>query len=132
MTSSAPWLSLAIWIPIVAGCIVLATGSDKHAQEARWIALAGAVGGFLVTLPLVAGFDTHTSAMQFVEPPRVWIERFNVKYHVGVDGISVIFVLLNSLVTVLVVAAAWESVQTRVAQYLAAFLIMSGLLNGTF
>jgi NADH-quinone oxidoreductase subunit M len=132
MTSSAPWLSLSIWIPIVAGCIVLATGSDKHAREARWIALAGAVVGLLVTLPLVTGFDTRTSAMQFVEPPRVWIERFNVKYHVGVDGISVLFILLNSFVTVLVVAAAWESVQNKVAQYLAAFLIMSGLLNGTF
>jgi NADH-quinone oxidoreductase subunit M len=132
MTPSAPWLSLAIWIPIVAGCIVLATGSDRYAREARWIALAGAVVGFLVTLPLVTGFDPHTSAMQFVEPPRVWIERFNVKYHVGVDGISVLFILLNSFVTILVVAAAWESVQKKVAQYLAAFLVMSGLLNGTF
>jgi NADH-quinone oxidoreductase subunit M len=131
MISSAPWLSLAIWIPIVAGCIVLATG-DRHSRESRWIALAGAAIGFLVTLPLVAGFDPHTSAMQFVEPARTWIARFNVKYHVGVDGISVLFVLLNSFVTVLVVAAAWESVQNKVAQYLAAFLIMSGLLNGTF
>jgi NADH-quinone oxidoreductase subunit M len=132
MHSSAPWLSLAIWIPIVAGCIVLATGSDRHAREARWIALAGAVVGLLVTLPLVTGFDTRTSAMQFVEPPRVWIERFNVKYHVGVDGISVLFILLNSFITVLVVAAGWESVREKVAQYMAAFLIMSGLLNGTF
>ncbi|HZR67954.1 MAG TPA: NADH-quinone oxidoreductase subunit M [Burkholderiales bacterium] len=131
MTSSAPWLSLAIWIPIVAGCIVLATG-DRHSRESRWIALAGAAIGFLVTLPLVAGFDPNTSAMQFVEPARTWIARFNVKYHVGVDGISVLFVLLNSFITVLVVAAAWESVQNKVAQYLAAFLIMSGLLNGTF
>src|SRR3954468_2111903 len=132
MTSSVPWLSLAIWIPIVAGCIVLATGSDRHAREARWIALAGAIIGLLVTLPLVTGFDTGTSAMQFVEPPRVWIERFRVNYHVGVDGISVLFIVLNSFITVLVVAAARESVQTKVAQYLAAFLIMSGLLNGTF
>src|SRR5581483_10422971 len=131
MISSAPWLSLAIWIPIVAGCIVLATG-DRHSRESRWIALAGAAIGFLVTLPLVAGFDPNTSAMQFVEPARTWIARFNVKYHVGVDGISVLFVLLNSFITVLVVAAAWESVQNKVAQYLAAFLIMSGLLNGTF
>ena len=131
MTSSAPWLSLAVWLPIVAGGIVLATGSDRHARQARWIALAGAVVGLLVTLPLVTGFDARASAMQFVEL-RPWIERFNINYHLGVDGISVLFILLNSFITVLVVVAGWESVQTKVAQYMAAFLIMSGLLNGTF
>jgi NADH-quinone oxidoreductase subunit M len=131
MASSTPWLSLAIWIPIVAGCIVLATGSDRHAREARIIALAGAVLGLLVALPLLTEFDTVTSAMQFVER-RVWIERFNVNYHLGVDGISVLFILLNSFTTLLVVAAGWQSVQTKVAQYMSAFLIMSGLLNGTF
>src|SRR5438105_3261463 len=104
MHSSVPWLSLAIWIPIVAGGLVLATGSDRRAREARWIALAGAVVGLLVTLPLATGFDTQMSAMQFVEPPRPWIERFNVYYSVGVDGISVLFILLNSFITVLVVA----------------------------
>jgi NADH-quinone oxidoreductase subunit M len=131
MASSTPWLSLAIWIPIVAGCIVLATGSDRHAREARMIALSGAILGLLVSLPLVADFDTATSAMQFVER-RAWIARFNVNYHLGVDGISVLFILLNSFTTVLVVAAGWQSVQTKVAQYMSAFLIMSGLLNGTF
>jgi NADH-quinone oxidoreductase subunit M len=131
MASSTPWLSLAIWIPIVAGCIVLATGSDRHAREARIIALAGAVLGLLVALPLLTEFDTVTSVMQFVER-RVWIERFNVNYHLGVDGISVLFILLNSFTTLLVVAAGWQSVQTKVAQYMSAFLIMSGLLNGTF
>jgi NADH-quinone oxidoreductase subunit M len=127
----APWLSLAIWIPILAGIAVMATGGDRNARVARAIALLGAVVGFLVTIPLYAGFDATTSAMQFVETVP-WIPRFNVNYHLGVDGISVLFVLLNSFVTVLVVIAGWEVIQSRVSQYMAAFLIMSGLLNGVF
>src|SRR5438874_11472008 len=97
----------------------------------RWIALAGSVLGFLVTLPLYSGFDASTSAMQFVEL-HPWIERFNINYHLGVDGISLLFVLLNSFITILVVIAGWTVIESRVAQYFAAFLIMSGLLNGVF
>ncbi len=124
------WLSLAVWVPIVAGLIVLAVG-DRNLREARGIALLGASVGFLVTIPLVTGFQTGTSAMQFVEL-NPWIPRFNVNYHLGVDGISVLFILLNSFITVLVVIAGWEVIRSRVAQYMAAFLVMSGLLNGTF
>ncbi len=124
------WLSLAVWVPIVAGLVVLAVG-DRNLREARWVALLGAVAGFLVTIPLVTGFQTGTSAMQFVEL-EPWIPRFNVNYHLGVDGISVLFILLNSFITVLVVIAGWEVIRSRVAQYMAAFLVMSGLLNGTF
>jgi NADH-quinone oxidoreductase subunit M len=124
------WLSLAIWVPIVAGLVVLGVG-DRNLREARWMALLGAVIGFLVTIPLVTGFRTGTSAMQFVELAP-WIPRFNVNYHLGVDGISVLFILLNSFITVLVVIAGWEVVREKVAQYMAAFLVMSGLLNGTF
>jgi len=124
------WLSLAIWVPIFAGLTVLAVG-DRNLREARWTALLGAVIGFLVTIPLVTGFQTGTSAMQFVELTP-WIPRFNVNYHLGVDGISVLFILLNSFVTVLVVIAGWEVIREKVAQYMAAFLVMSGLLNGTF
>src|SRR6266699_945218 len=131
MPPSAPWLSLAVWVPIVAGLAVLATGSDRNARQARIIALIGAVLGFVVTIPLVAGFDTGTSAMQFAEKTP-WIERFNVNYHLGVDGISVLFILLNSFITVLVVIAGWEVIRDKVAQYMAAFLVMSGLLNGSF
>src|SRR3989475_9569223 len=94
------WLSLAIWVPIVAGLIVLAVG-DRNLREARGISLLGAIVGFLVTVPLVTGFQTGTSAMQFVEL-NPWIPRFNVNYHLGVDGISVLFILLNSFITVLV------------------------------
>ena len=124
------WLSLSVWVPIVAGLIVLAVG-DRNPREARVISLLGAIVGFLVTIPLVTGFQTETSAMQFVELAP-WIPRFNVNYHLGVDGISVLFILLNSFITVLVVLAGWEVIRSRVAQYMAAFLVMSGLLNGTF
>ena len=115
-----PYLSLAIWVPIVAGLAVLAVGRDgeRSAALTRWIALIGAVTGFLVTIPLYTRFDLSTSAMQFVELTE-WITRFGIHYHVGVDGISVLFILLNSFVTVLVVWSAWEVIQTRVARGLA-------------
>ena len=131
MTHTVPLLSYAIWVPIVAGLLVLATGGDRNAALQRWLALAGALTGFLVTLPLYANFDLKSSGMQFVELAP-WIEQFNVHYHLGVDGISLLFVLLNSFITVLVVIAGWSVIGTRVAQYLASFLILSGLLNGVF
>jgi NADH-quinone oxidoreductase subunit M len=124
-------LSLAIWLPIVFGTVLLALGRDEHASAVRWVALAVAVLGFIVTLPLVTGFDTATAAMQFVEKAS-WIERFNVHYHLGVDGISVWFVLLTAFITIVVVISAWEVIQERVNQYMGAFLILSGLLIGVF
>ena len=126
-----PYLSLSIWVPILAGLAVLVLHRDNDAQRARWVALAGALAGFLVTLPLFTHFDTTTSALQFVERAE-WIPRFDVWYFLGVDGISVLFVILNSFMTLLVVWAGWEVIQSRVAQYMAAFLIMSGLINGAF
>ncbi len=126
-----PYLSIAIWVPIAAGLAVLAVGSDRDASRARWIALVGALVGFLVTLPLWWHFDPRTSDMQFVEHGE-WIPRFDIHWFVGVDGISMLFVLLNSLMTLLVVWSAWEVIETRVAQYMAAFLIQSGLINGAF
>lgn len=129
--SNYPLLSLAIWIPIVAGLVVLATGNDRNAPLARMLALLGAFAGFVVTLPLWSGFNMDTSSMQFVELSS-WIPRFNINYHLGVDGISMLFVILNSFVTIIVVAAGWEVIQEKVAQYNAAFLIMSGLMNGIF
>ncbi len=128
---SYPLLSLAIWIPIFAGLLVLATGSDRNAPMARVIALCGAILGLLVTFPLYSAFDSGTSAMQFVELAP-WIPRFNINYHLGVDGISMLFVILNSFITVMVVLAGWQVVENKVAQYNAAFLIMSGLMNGIF
>ena len=126
-----PYLSLAIWVPIVAGLAVLAVGRDRDAGAARWIALTGAIAGFLLTLPLWLHFDAGTSNMQFVERGE-WIPRFDIHYFLGVDGISMLFVLLNSAMTLFVVWSAWEVIQTRVAQYMASFLIQSGLINGAF
>ena len=131
MMHELPLLSLAIWVPIIAGVAVLFTGGDRNAQTARVIALIGAVIGFLVTIPLYTGFNTQFGGFQFVH--RVpWIESFNVYYHLGIDGISLLLILLNSLTTVLVIIAGWQVIQSRVAQYMAAFLILSGLMNGVF
>ena len=97
-----PLLSLAIWVPIVAGLAVLTTGSDRHAPVARVVALAGAVLGFLVTIPLYTGFQLSARGFQFIEI-KPWIETFRVNYHLGIDGISLLLILLNSFTTVLVV-----------------------------
>ncbi|MFN3594458.1 MAG: NADH-quinone oxidoreductase subunit M [Thiobacillaceae bacterium] len=125
-------LSLTIWVPIVAGVLLLALGGDdRRADGVRALALIGALLGLAVAFPLWTGFDKATHAMQFVE--RVsWIPAFNIHYHLGVDGISMPFVLLNSFTTVLVVLAGWVVIREKVAQYMAAFLIQSGLLNGVF
>ena len=124
-------LSLAIWLPIVFGAGLLAFGRDENARGVRWIALVGAVASFLVTLPLYSRFDIGTPAMQFVEKAD-WIDRFNVNYHLGVDGISLWMVLLTSFITVVVVISAWEVITERVNQYMGAFLILSGLMIGVF
>ena len=124
-------LSLAIWTPIAFGVVLLALGRDEQAGAVRWLALVGAVISFLVTLPLYGGFKLGTAAMQFVESAP-WIERFNVNYHLGVDGISFWFVLLTAFINVVVVIAGWEAITTRVNQYMGAFLILSGLMIGVF
>ncbi len=131
MIFGLPVISVAIWLPILFGILVLATGDDKNAPLARLLALVGSVLGFLVTLPLYTGFDTTTSNMQFVEL-HDWINRFNIHYYLGVDGISMLFILLNSFFTVIVVLAGWKVIEKRVAQYMAAFLVMSGVVNGVF
>ena len=124
-------LSLAIWTPIIFGVVLLAFGRDDQARLVRWIALIGAIVSFLVTLPLYSGFELGTAAMQFVEQAP-WIERFNVNYHLGVDGISLWFVLLTAFINVVIVIAGWEVITRRVNQYMGAFLILSGLMIGVF
>jgi NADH-quinone oxidoreductase subunit M len=124
-------LSIAIWLPIAVGVLLLALGRDEQAGMVRWIALIGAIAAFLVTIPLATGFDRGTAAMQFVEN-LAWIDRFNVRYHLGIDGISVWFVLLTAFITVIVVVSAWEVITERVNQYMGAFLILSGLMVGVF
>jgi NADH-quinone oxidoreductase subunit M len=123
-------LSLAIWVPIIGALPLLALGSERR-ELVRWLALAVAIAGFAVTVPLYIHFDNQLATMQFVELAP-WIPRFNVQYFLGVDGISVLFILLNAFITILVVLAGWEVIEEKVAQYMAAFLIMSGLMNGIF
>jgi NADH-quinone oxidoreductase subunit M len=129
--TSLPLLSLAIWMPILAGILVLFTGDDKNASSARWIALLGALVAFAVTIPLYTGFNIADGGFQFQEGYS-WIPTFNIHYHLGADGIAVPLILLTSFTTILVVIAGWEVIQKRVAQYMASFLIMSGLMIGVF
>jgi NADH-quinone oxidoreductase subunit M len=124
-------LSAAIWLPIAFGVVLLALGRDDQVRMVRWVAFVGALVSFLVTLPLYEGFKLGTSAMQFVENVP-WITRFNVNYHLGVDGISFWFVLLTAFITLVVVIASWENITEKVNQYMGAFLILSGLMIGVF
>lgn len=130
-SSTLPWLTLSIFVPIVAGLIVLLVGRDDRPGLTRWLSLIGSVLGFLVTLPLYTGFRYDTADMQFVENTP-WIETFAVNYHLGIDGISMWFVLLTAFITIIVVLAGWEVITKRVAQYMASFLILSGLMVGVF
>ena len=129
--TTTPWLSLAIWIPILFGLLILAAGRDRSAGLVKAVALAGSLIGLLVTLPLFTQFDTNEAGLQFVEK-AVWISRLNAHYHLGVDGMSLWFVLLTAFTTVIVVLAGWDVIETRVAQYYAAFLILSGIMIGVF
>jgi NADH-quinone oxidoreductase subunit M len=131
MFDGLPTLTLTIWVPILAGLAVLATGSDRNAGTARLLALIGSLAGLFVAIPLYTQFDAAQAGMQFTELVP-WIETFNINYHLGVDGISMLFILLNSFTTILVVIAAWQVIEEKIAQYMAAFLIMSGLINGVF
>jgi NADH-quinone oxidoreductase subunit M len=124
-------LSTVVWLPIVAGVIVLLAGSDRNAAVARWLALVGALAGLAVALPLWTGFDRTIPGMQF-EEFRPWIATFNINYHFGIDGVSLLLILLNCFTTVLVVIAGWTVIRNRVSQYMAAFLILSGMMNGVF
>ncbi|HJV83119.1 NADH-quinone oxidoreductase subunit M [Noviherbaspirillum sp.] len=131
MQSTFPLLSLAIWCPIAFGLFVLAFGRDDNPALVRAVSLLGSIISFLVTLPLIQQFDKAAHGMQFVEK-AAWIERFNVNYFLGIDGISIWFVLLTAFITIIVVIAGWEVIEKRVAQYMGAFLILSGLMIGVF
>jgi NADH-quinone oxidoreductase subunit M len=124
-------LSLSIWVPVVLGLLLMVLGRQGNAAAVRWIALISSLVALAVTLPIVMHFDNGTAAMQFVEKAH-WIERFNVFYHLGVDGISMWFVPLTAFITVIVVLAGWEVIEDRPHLYYGAFLILSGLMIGVF
>lgn len=131
MSADFPLLSLTIWVPIIGGLLILIVSKEAQSELARKLALVVSVVTFLLTIPLYTGFDTTTYQMQFVEKAP-WISTFNVNYHLGIDGISMPLILLTAFMTVLVVIAGWEVIKYKVAQYMAAFLIMNGLMIGVF
>jgi NADH-quinone oxidoreductase subunit M len=130
MTVELPILSLTIWLPILGAVLVLGSG-DRAPNLTRWIALGFAIATFVVSLPLYAWFQLGTAEMQFVER-AAWIPAFDVHYHLGVDGISMPLILLTTFMTVLVIIAGWEVIQYRPSQYMAAFLVMEGVMVGVF
>lgn len=124
-------LSFSIWLPIAFGVAVLFTANDNKPCVTRWLALVGSIASFLVTVPLYTHFNFADGGFQFQER-FLWIASFNINYHLGADGLAVPLILLTSFTTVIVVLAAWEVIEKRVAQYMASFLIMSGLMIGVF
>ncbi|MFL9922630.1 NADH-quinone oxidoreductase subunit M [Herbaspirillum lusitanum] len=131
MQSTFPILSLAIWVPIVFGILVLAIGRDENPGVARWLALLGSIVSLIITIPLLTHFDSAAHGFQFVEKTP-WIDRFSISYFLGLDGISLWFVPLTAFITVIVVLAGWQVIEKRVGQYMGAFLILSGLMIGVF
>jgi len=130
MTADWPILSFTIWLPIIGGLVVLATG-DQRAETSRWIALLTSLVTFAVSIPLYTLFDISTAEMQFVEH-AAWIPLFDIYYYLGVDGISMPLILLTTFITIFVVLAGWEVIQYKPAKYMAAFLIMEGVMVGVF
>ncbi len=130
MLADWPILSLTIWLPIIGGILVLASG-DKAANATRWTALVIAILTFLVSLPLYSGFDSSTAGMQFVERAP-WIELFKIEYYLGVDGISMPLIILTTFISIFVIIAGWEVIQYKPSHYMAAFLIMEGVMVGVF
>jgi NADH-quinone oxidoreductase subunit M len=126
-----PYLSLSVWLPIICGLIVLAVGRDSKAGFTRVLALVGAVVSFLPTIPLMSSFSNTAHGPQFVEK-AAWIERFNIQYYLGIDGLSLWFVPLTAFITIIVVISAWQVIEERVAQYMGSFLMLSGLMIGVF
>ncbi|MFK7997178.1 MAG: NADH-quinone oxidoreductase subunit M, partial [Granulosicoccus sp.] len=124
---SFPILSLTIWLPIIAGILIIATGNSS----ARKFAMGASILTFLVSLPLYFGFDSSTSAMQFTENVA-WLPSFDINYALGVDGISMPLIVLTTMINVIVVISAWEVIKDRPAIYLGAFSIMTGLMIGVF
>src|SRR5262245_37254522 len=123
-------LSVLVWLPIAAGVLVILLG-DRNIAAGRWIALLASLATVAVSIPVAHDFDRTTAAFQFIER-LPWIPAFNSDYYLGVDGISLPLVLLTAFMTVPVIIAAWDVIETRPAQYFAAFLIMEGLMIGVF
>ncbi|MBK1654101.1 NADH-quinone oxidoreductase subunit M [Allochromatium vinosum] len=128
--NALPLLTLTIWLPIIGGLVVLASG-DQEKTLSKWTALAFAVLTFMVSLGLWIGFDSTTAEMQFVERAP-WIPTFNVEYFLGVDGLSMPLIVLTTFISIFVIIAGWDVIRYKPSQYMAAFLIMEGIMVGVF
>lgn len=124
-------LSLLIWVPIFGGILLLIAGGERYPKRACMIAIITAVLSLLLCVPLYLKFDLTTYAMQFQEHIP-WIEAYGINYDLGVDGISMPFILLSTFTTLIVVLIGCQSIKVHVAQYMAAFLIMQGMMVGVF
>jgi NADH-quinone oxidoreductase subunit M len=131
MLADLPLLSLIVWLPILGGVAVLLSGDKGDANGVRVLSLVVSIATFLLSLGLYTGFDASTADMQFVEK-TAWIPAFDINYHFGVDGFSMPLIILTTFTTILVVVAGWEVIKKKPSQYLAAFLIMEGLMVAVF
>lgn len=131
MFADWPLISLVVWIPIIGGIVVLMSGDKGSSEGSRRLALIFSLVTFVLSLGLYVGFDTTTANMQFVEKFS-WISTYNINYYFGVDGISMPLIILTTFTMVLVILAGWEVIKEKQSQYLAAFLIMEGLMCGVF
>ena len=131
MFADWPLLSLVVWLPIIGGIAVLLSGDRGDSEGSRRLALIVSLATFVLSLGLYTNFDSGTAAMQFVER-HAWIDAFNIYYHLGIDGLSMPLIILTTFTTILVILAGWQVIQKRASQYLAAFLIMEGLMIGVF
>jgi len=127
----APFLSLIIWTPILGGVWLFMVAGERVPGISKRIALSASLLTFLFSLPLYSQFDPTTHVMQFVERGQ-WIAAFGIEYHLGVDGISMPLIILTTFTTVLVIIASWQVITEKVAHYMAAFLILEGLMAGAF
>lgn len=124
-------LNLLIWLPIIGGVFVFLTGDDKSPSTSRFLALFTVILTMLICIPLVSGFDLNTIGMQYVDEAS-WMPALGINYSLGIDGLSLLLIVLTVFTNLIVILATWDSIKKRVGQYLAAFLIMQGLLVGVF
>ncbi|MDP6175421.1 MAG: proton-conducting transporter membrane subunit, partial [Rhodospirillales bacterium] len=126
-----PWLSAITFVPLFGVAFLLITPFEKESNSPRWVALWTTIITFVLSLLLWVNFDTKTAGFQFVEE-YVWMPSFDIAYRLGVDGISMFFVLLSTLLTMICVIASWVSITERVREYMIAFLVLETLMVGMF
>jgi NADH-quinone oxidoreductase subunit M len=124
-------LNLLIWLPMLGGVVAMACAGEEHPERARWIAVIIAALCMLLAIVLYVQFDVTDGGMQFVQD-IVWIKAYNIHYAIGVDGIALPLILLTNFTTLLVILASWHAIKKHVAQFMAAFLVMQGMMVGTF